>query len=39
MRHPITLPSLQHGKIGYVLAWLVGIPLPVLALFWLFFDR
>ena len=31
--------KLQEGKIGYVFAWLLGVPLPSLALFWLFFDR
>ena len=31
--------SLQEGKIGYVFAWLLGVPLPVLALYWLFFGR
>lgn len=31
--------KLQEGKIGYVLGWLVGIPIPLLILFWFFFDR
>lgn len=35
----VTSRKLQEGKIGYVFAWLIGVPLPVLALFWLFFDR
>jgi hypothetical protein len=26
----------QEGKAGYILAWLLGIPIPVLVLFWLF---
>lgn len=29
----------QEGKIGYVVAWLLGVPLPILALYWLFFGR
>lgn len=28
-RHP-TLPDRQRGKIGYILAWLLGIPIPIL---------
>lgn len=22
----------QHGKVGYALAWLLGVPLPILAI-------
>ena len=29
------LPSRQEGKIGYILAWLVGVPIPVLFLIFL----
>lgn len=25
----------QEGKVGYILAWLVGIPLPILVLVYL----
>lgn len=27
--------KLQEGKIGYILLWLIGIPIPVLILFYL----
>ena len=23
-------PGKQHGKIGYVIAWLLGVPIPIL---------
>ena len=26
---------LEQGKIGYALLWLLGIPLPLLLVFWL----
>ena len=26
--------QLEHGKIGYAILWLLGVPLPVLALFY-----
>jgi hypothetical protein len=29
------LPSRQEGKIGYILAWLLGVPIPVLFLIFL----
>ena len=28
-------PKRQHGKIGYILAWLLGIPIPILILVFL----
>ena len=28
-------PSLQEGKVGYILAWLLGVPIPVLFLIFL----
>ena len=28
-------PSAQQGKIGYILLWLVGVPIPVLFLIFL----
>jgi hypothetical protein len=28
-RHP-NPPNRQRGKIGYILAWLLGIPIPIL---------
>lgn len=32
---PPTLRHLQEGRWGYVLAWLVGIPVPILILIYL----
>ncbi len=29
------LPSDQQGRIGYILLWLLGVPIPVLFLFYL----
>jgi hypothetical protein len=26
----------EHGKVGYAVAWLLGVPLPVLLLVYLF---
>lgn len=31
---PVILKS-QEGKIGYILAWVVGIPIPILLLIFL----
>jgi hypothetical protein len=28
-------PMRQHGKIGYILAWLLGIPIPILIVIFL----
>lgn len=28
----------QQGKIGYVLMWLIGIPLPIVVILYLFFH-
>ena len=28
-------PSLQQGKMGYILLWLLGIPIPILLLIYL----
>jgi hypothetical protein len=30
-----SLRRLQTGKIGYILLWLLGVPIPVLFLFYL----
>jgi hypothetical protein len=30
-----SLPSDQEGKAGYILLWLLGVPIPVLFLFFL----
>jgi hypothetical protein len=29
------MPSAQEGKAGYILLWLLGVPIPVLFLFFL----
>ena len=36
-RYLPSLPSLQHqqGKLGYILLWALGVPIPVLFLFFL----
>ncbi len=31
-----SVPQRQRGKIGYILLWLLGVPIPVLLLFFLF---
>jgi hypothetical protein len=30
-----TAPASQQGKIGYILLWLLGVPLPILLLVYL----
>jgi hypothetical protein len=30
-----TAPAPQQGKIGYILLWLLGVPLPILLLVYL----
>jgi hypothetical protein len=30
-----SMPAQQQGKIGYILLWLLGVPIPVLFLFFL----
>ena len=30
-----TLPSAQQGRVGYVLLWLLGVPIPILLLIYL----
>jgi len=30
-----SLPAAQQGRIGYILLWLLGVPIPVLFLFYL----
>jgi len=32
---PSTLPTAREGKVGWVLLWLLGIPIPVLLLLFL----
>ena len=32
---PKGMPSTQEGKMGYILAWLLGVPIPVLFLIFL----
>ena len=29
----------EEGKVGWVLLWLLGVPIPVIILLWLFFGR
>ncbi len=31
----LTSPAEREGKIGYILAWLVGIPIPILIIIFL----
>ena len=35
LTRPPTLRQLQQGRWGYILAWLVGIPVPILSLIYL----
>lgn len=35
LRHAPALPRYQQGKWGYILAWLVGIPVPILIVIFL----
>ena len=30
-----TLPSAQKGRVGYILLWLLGVPIPILFLLYL----
>ena len=30
-----TMPSAQEGKAGYILMWLLGVPIPILLLIFL----
>lgn len=32
---PAAPPSSQHGKAGYILLWLLGVPIPILLLVFL----
>ena len=32
---PMTLKKQQEGKMGYILLWLLGIPIPILFLIFL----
>jgi hypothetical protein len=34
-RKPPALRDLQEGRWGYVLAWLIGVPVPILVIFYL----
>lgn len=29
------LPSMQEGRVGYILLWLLGVPIPILFLIYL----
>ena len=35
LTRPPTLRHMQEGRWGYILAWLVGIPVPILILIYL----
>jgi hypothetical protein len=35
MNSPDRTPSTQRGKIGWLLLWLIGIPVPILLLLFL----
>ena len=30
-----SLPSMQEGKVGYILLWVLGVPIPILFLIYL----
>ena len=34
-RHAPAMQRYQHGKWGYILAWLIGIPVPILIVIFL----
>ena len=34
-RFQVATPKSQEGKAGYVLAWLLGVPIPILLLIFL----
>lgn len=33
--HYRSLPSAQQGRVGYILLWLLGVPIPLLFLIYL----
>ena len=33
--NPLSLKTYQEGKIGYILLWLIGIPIPIIFLIFL----
>jgi hypothetical protein len=35
LTRPPTLRQLQEGRWGYILAWLIGVPVPILILIYL----
>jgi len=35
MRNFPSLPSDQQGRVGYILLWLLGVPIPILFLIYL----
>lgn len=35
LSRPPTLRQLQEGRWGYILAWLIGVPVPILILIYL----
>ena len=34
-RYWVSTPLQQRGKLGYILAWLIGVPIPILVLIYL----
>lgn len=30
-----SLPAMQEGKVGYILLWVLGVPIPILFLIYL----
>jgi hypothetical protein len=34
-RQPPALPRAQQGRWGYILAWLIGVPVPILIVIYL----
>lgn len=32
---PLRLRRVQHGRWGYILAWLIGVPVPILVVIYL----
>ena len=35
LRHIRALPAKQEGKVGYILLWALGVPIPILFLIYL----
>ena len=35
-QNPGTAPKREPGRAGWILLWLLGVPIPILALIWAF---